>query len=77
MKDDHFFKDNSGKDYAIVNKPSYLVSDYSFKKKIEWLKNPVRSGKLTSKGIEFVEDNLTAISLTYSNEHISNIVKSQ
>lgn len=39
MSDNHFFmKDNSGKDFTIINKPSYLILDYFFKKEIEWLK---------------------------------------
>ncbi|WP_100075668.1 hypothetical protein [Chryseobacterium camelliae] len=77
MEDNHFFiKDSFGRDFAIVNKPSYLISDYSFKKEAEWLKAPIRSGKLTDKGIKFVEDNLTLVNLTYSNEHISIIAKS-
>ncbi|MDQ1855792.1 hypothetical protein [Chryseobacterium sp. WLY505] len=77
MEDDHFFiKDNLGKDYAIINKPSYLISDYTFKKEIEWLESPIRVGKLTSKGIRYVEDNMTTVNLIYSDQHISIIAKS-
>ncbi|WP_343659636.1 hypothetical protein [Chryseobacterium sp.] len=77
MEDDHFFiKDNLGKDYAIINKPSYLISDYTFKKEIEWLESPIRVGKLTSKGIRYVEDNITTVNLIYSDQHISIIAKS-
>ncbi|MGA9212358.1 hypothetical protein [Kaistella sp.] len=76
MEDSHFFlKDYTGKDYTIINKPSYLIKDYSFKKDVDWLKSPIRAGKLTDIGIRYVEKNIVPIDLTYSVEHISWISK--
>ncbi|UFK97749.1 hypothetical protein [Kaistella faecalis] len=76
MEDSHFFlRDNSGKDYTIVNKPSYLIKDYSFKKEVDWLKSPIRAGKLTDTGVRYVEENIVPVDLTYSDEHISLISK--
>ncbi|WP_185949170.1 hypothetical protein, partial [Elizabethkingia anophelis] len=76
MENNHFYKkDDSGKDYSIINKPSYLVVNHSFKKETNWLKEPIRSGKLTELGVKFVEDNIKPVELSYSNKHISKIKK--
>ncbi len=74
MEDDHFCKeDDLGKKYTIVNKPSYLIIDHAFKKKMEWLKDVNKSGKLTELGIEFVEKYEKDIEPLYSNKHIRDI----
>ena len=59
MLPDHFLDTKEdGSDYSIKFKNSYLVHSKVFIKEFKMLRNLQPDGMLTSKGIEFIEENL-------------------
>ena len=55
--------DNNGNEYDFKYKNTHLISIYSFEKAYDWVKGANIVGRLTDEGIEFVENNISKISI--------------
>jgi len=60
MSAEHFYtEDKMGQHYKINFNNSYLIPNDSFIKMDFWLEGNIAQGKLTNKGIEFIEKYIT------------------
>lgn len=75
MSEEHFhIKDENGNPYPIQFRNSHLIQGKFIKEEL-WLVSQIPQGKLTEKGIDFIEEQTKGIEAQYHPVAIYNITK--